>query len=361
MHATGGSLMAVTTSARAALPHDCWYAMALSSAVQQTPFAIPFEAGELVATRNDQGTVVVRRARCAHRGCSLSRGWIDNGHLTCPYHGWKYDDTGQCVQIPSLRAEEAIPARARVESLPTQEAHGLVWVWIAGEHHQPTASVDEIPELQLPGMTHQPGADLSYTFQTHFSRSIENGIDPTHAPFTHGGSIGKVDQTINLVFPSYEVQETERTLFARMPIKVKKLRGIAKWLLRGDAEDIYKAYRFIYPNLLLSLVNFGRFTLVSLQAHVPTGPDSTLMLSTNSRNFLRRRPLLTSWFNGVTIKTGNKIALEDDLIIRHQRPSAVTYRGSNEILVESDRILVRFRTMMQRRMSQSQTSDHQHS
>jgi hypothetical protein len=146
-----------------------------------------------------------------------------------------------------------------------------------------------------------------------------------------------------------------------MPIKVKKIRGIAKWVLRGDAKDIYKAYRFIYPNLLLSLVNFGRFTLVSLQAHIPTGPDSTLMLSTNSRNFLRQRPVLTPWFNRVTIKTGNKIALEDDRVIKDQRPSAVIYRGSNEILVESDRILVRFRNMMQRRSSQRHTSDHQHS
>lgn len=353
--------MATSNSGSAALPRDCWYAMALSSAVQQKPHPIPFEDGELVATRNSQGTVVVRRARCAHRACSLSGGWIENGHLTCPYHGWQYDDNGQCVHIPALRAEEAIPARARVETLPCQEAHGLVWVWIAGDHAQPTTGVEEIPELQLPGMTHQPGADLSYTFQTHFSRSIENGIDPTHAPFTHGGSIGKVDQKTNLVFPTYEVKETERTLFARMPIKVKKIRGIAKWVLRGDAEDIYKAYRFIYPNLLLSLVNFGRFTLVSLQAHIPTGPDSTLMLSTNSRNFLRQRPVLTPWFNRVTIKTGNKIALEDDRVIKDQRPSAVTYRGSNEILVESDRILVRFRNMMQRRTVQRHTSDHQHS
>lgn len=359
MRAAGGQLMAATISGKAALPRDCWYAMALSTSVQQAPFAIPFESGELVATRNDHGKVVVRRARCAHRGCSLSGGWIENGHLTCPYHGWKYSDSGQCVQIPALRKDEAIPASARVASLPTQEAHGLVWVWIAGQHPQPTTGVEEIPELQLSGMTHQPGADLSYMFNTHFSRSIENGIDPTHAPFTHGGSIGKVDQTTNLVFPSYEVVETERTLFARMPIKVKKLRGIAKWLLRGDSEDIYKAYRFIYPNLLLSLVNFGRFTLVSLQAHIPTGPETTLMLSTNSRNFLRRTPLLMSWFNGVTIKTGNKIALEDDIIIRDQRPSAVTYRGSNEILVESDRIMVRFRTMMQRRSTQSYNSDHQ--
>ncbi|CAK6695297.1 hypothetical protein MNNICLKF_01815 [Synechococcus sp. CBW1107] len=342
--------MATKTSDLTTLPRDCWYAMALSSAVNHQPLAIPFEGGELVATRTQQGSVVVRRARCAHRGCSLSGGWIKNGHLTCPYHGWQYDDRGQCVHIPALRQEESIPARARVEALPAQEAHGLVWVWIAGEHAQPTTGVEAIPELELPGMTHQPSADLSYTFQTHFSRSIENGIDPTHAPFTHGGSIGKVDTTANLVFPTYEVEQTERTLFSRMPIKVKKIRGIAKWLLRGDAEDIYKAYRFIYPNLLLSLVNFGRFTLVSLQAHVPTGRTSTLMLSTNSRNFLRNKPLLTTWFNRVTVKTGDKIALEDDNVIKTQNPPSVAFRGSNDILVASDLILIEFRKMMSKRM-----------
>lgn len=328
------------------LPRDCWYALALSGAVTQAPHAIPFQDGDLVATRHPDGSVVVRQARCAHRGCSLAGGWMRDGHLTCPYHGWQYDDSGRCVHIPALRAEESIPAKAKVAALPCHEAHGLIWVWIEGDHPEPTYTVEEIPELQLPGMTHQPDADLSYPFQTHFSRSIENGIDPTHAPFTHGGSIGKVDGNANLVFPAYEVSETARTLFARMPIKVKKIRGVAKWFLRGDSEDIYKAYRFIYPNLLLSLVNFGRFTLVSLQAHVPTSDNRTMMLSTNYRNFLRHRPILTPWFNRVTIKTGNKIALEDDRIIKDQQPTRVSYQGSNEILVESDRILVRFRRMM---------------
>ena len=69
---------------------------------------------------------------------------------------------------------------------------------------------------------------------------------------------------------------------------------------------------------------------------------------TNARNFLRNRPLLSRWFNGVTIKTGQKIALEDDAIIKDQLPRAVSYSGSNEVLVESDRILIDFRRMMRR-------------
>lgn len=70
------------------------------------------------------------------------------------------------------------------------------------------------------------------------------------------------------------------------------------------------------------------------------------MLSTNARNFLRHRPLLTSWFNRITISTGQKIAWEDDAIIKGQLPTAVSYSGSNEVLIESDRILIDYRRLM---------------
>lgn len=338
------------------LPRDCWYAVALASRVGRDPFSIPFEDGELVANRNSKGTTIIRRAKCAHRGCSLSGGWLENDNLACPYHGWQYDKNGKCIHIPALRDDESIPAQARVAVLPSQEAHGLIWAWIGDQHTIPTHDVEPIPELGLPAMMHQPRADLSYEFKTHFSRSIENGIDPTHAPFTHGKSIGKVDSNADLTFPSYKVEQSERSLFARMPIKVKKIRGLARLLLRGDGNDIYKSYRFIYPNLLLSLVNFGRFTLISLQAHVPTGPQNTLMLSTNYRNFLSKQPLLSQWFNNVTIKTGEKIALEDDRVIKDQQPIAVSFRGSNEVLIESDRILIDYRRMMRNKESKQRTS-----
>ena len=100
----------------------------------------------------------------------------------------------------------------------------------------------------------------------------------------------------------------------------------------------------------MSLVNFGRFTIISLQVHVRTGEKDTNMLCTNYRNFLRRRPILTPWFNKVTIKTGENIALEDDRIIKDQEPAAITYQGSNEILVESDRILIEFRRLMRQHL-----------
>jgi phenylpropionate dioxygenase-like ring-hydroxylating dioxygenase large terminal subunit len=345
--------MTHSASSDSNLPRDCWYVVALSSSIQDKPVSIPFEDGELVVTRNKSGTVAVRQGRCAHRGCSLSGGWMQNGQLTCPYHGWRYDDDGRCRHIPALRAEESIPAQARIKAFPAEEANGMVWAWIPGQHKQPTYPIEAIPEIERADMVHQPNADINYVFQTHFTRGIENGIDATHAPFLHGKSIGNVDPNADFSLPPYEIETSEsgRSFRARMPIKVKKLRGPAQLLLKGDSTNAFKEYRFIYPNLLLSLVNFGKFTMVSLQAYVPTGGSSTLMLCANYRNFLRNKPLLTGWFNRVTVKTGGKIALEDDEVIKTQNPPAVTFRGSNEILVGSDLILVAFRKMMRKFMT----------
>lgn len=340
-----------SSSTQPSVPRDCWYAMALASQIGSDPYSIPFVDGELVAYRQSDGTVIVLQASCAHRGCSLTGGWKSNQKIVCPYHGWQYDSDGHCVHIPSLRSDESIPSRAKIKSYQSQEKYGLIWVWIPGHYETPSYNIQDIPEVSLPKMTHQPDADLFYEFNTHFTRSIENGIDPTHAPFTHGKTIGKVDSSTDFSLPRYEIGVTDYSINAQMPIKVKKLSGISQYLLRGDEKDIYKSYRFVYPNLLLSLVNFGRFTLVSLQAHVPTGSKSTRMLSVNYRNFLRRRPILTSWFNRVTVKTGRQIAFEDDRIIMNQIPSAVKYTGSNELLVESDSILVYFRRLMRHHTS----------
>ena len=49
---------------------------------------------------------------CAHRGVSLWFGRNEEYGLRCPYHGWKYDVTGQCVDVPSEPARAASARRS---------------------------------------------------------------------------------------------------------------------------------------------------------------------------------------------------------------------------------------------------------
>ncbi len=327
-----------------AWPSDCWYAVGLSSQVGSEPVSHRFRGREVVLFRDRQGTVLAFDGRCAHRGCSLAAGWARNDALVCPYHGWQYDASGSCVHIPALRPEEAIPRQARLATYPTAERHGFIWLWVAGRQTTPQAPVQAIPELE--GLSLRAGGDMAFTYPTHFTRTIENGIDPTHAAFVHGKSIGRVDPQADFSLEAYPMTVEPDSLYGRMPIKVTKLTGLTRLLLKGDAANAYKEYRFLYPNVVVSIVHFGAVTLAALQAHVPDNDSETTVRVTNGRNFLAGTPVLNRLFDHITLDTGLQISREDAAVIGEQEPKQVSFRGSNEVLIESDRILVEYRRMM---------------
>jgi phenylpropionate dioxygenase-like ring-hydroxylating dioxygenase large terminal subunit len=303
-----------------------------------------FQGSEVVLMRDAAGRVLAFDGRCAHRGCSLAGGWSRDDHLVCPYHGWQYDPQGTCVRIPALRAEESIPRQARLRTFPTRERHGFIWLWVAGRQASPDGEVQDIPELD--GLTLRDGGDMAFTYATHFTRTIENGIDPTHAAFVHGKSIGRVDPEADFSLEHYSVCVEPGSLYGRMPIKVKKLTGLTRLLLKGDSGNAFKEYRFLYPNVVVSIVHFGAETLAALQAHVPDSDGATTVRVTNGRNFLTTTPGLNRLFDRITLDTGLQISREDAAVISEQEPKQVSFRGSNEVLIESDRILVEYRRMM---------------
>lgn len=328
-------------------PTDCWYAVGLSSQVSGQPLAHRFQGREVVLMRDGGGRVLAFDGRCAHRGCSLAGGWAQGDTLVCPYHGWRYDAEGTCVAIPALRAEESIPRQAHLRTFPTRERHGFVWLWLAGQHTVPEEDVQDIPELA--GLSLREGGDMAFTYATHFTRTIENGIDPTHAAFVHGKSIGRVDPDTDFSLEHYPVQVERGSLYGRMPIKVKKLTGLTRLLLKGDSSNAFKEYRFLYPNVVVSIIHFGALTLAALQAHVPDNDRETTVRVTNGRNFLGTTPLLNRLFDRITLDTGLQISKEDAAVISEQEPKRVSFRGSHEVLIESDLILVEYRRMMRER------------
>ena len=81
-----------------------WAPFLLSSEIPE-PDCPPVRAklmGEsLVCFRDSKGQIGLIDEFCAHRGVSLWFGQNEECGLRCPYHGWKYDVTGQCVDLPS--------------------------------------------------------------------------------------------------------------------------------------------------------------------------------------------------------------------------------------------------------------------
>ena len=69
------------------------------------PVRVRLLGERLLAFRDTAGQVGLIDEFCAHRGVSLWFGRNEEGGIRCPYHGWKYDHTGQCLEVPSEPAE----------------------------------------------------------------------------------------------------------------------------------------------------------------------------------------------------------------------------------------------------------------
>ena len=81
-------------------PHDWnilaqyWHPVAFSSDLGDTPLAVTLLDEPLVMFRSN-GQAVAARDICPHRGAPLSRGWVENGQIVCPYHGLTYGGDGK--------------------------------------------------------------------------------------------------------------------------------------------------------------------------------------------------------------------------------------------------------------------------
>ena len=76
------------------------------------------------ATRRDVYSLIDEF--CAHRGTSLWLGRNEENGLRCPYHGWKYDHTGQCIDVPSEPDESGFCGKIKLKSYPLGETRRRV-------------------------------------------------------------------------------------------------------------------------------------------------------------------------------------------------------------------------------------------
>jgi 5,5'-dehydrodivanillate O-demethylase len=131
--------------------------------------------------RGEDGTPHVVAPRCAHRGTQLSTGWVEGDCIRCFYHGWKYDGTGQCVEMP---AEDAsFPPKVRIASYPCEEYLGLIFAYL-GEGEPPP--LPRFPVFENEGVR----STSSYVRPCNYFQNLENGLDNVHVLFVHRDAPG---------------------------------------------------------------------------------------------------------------------------------------------------------------------------
>ena len=81
------------------------------------PVRVKLLGESLVCFRDSKGDIGLVDEFCAHRGVSLWFGRNEECGLRCPYHGWKYDVSGQCVDLPSEGADGPMRKRIKPEGI----------------------------------------------------------------------------------------------------------------------------------------------------------------------------------------------------------------------------------------------------
>ena len=163
-----------------------WYPVALSSEVASEPVGVTI-LGEQVAVYRSAGGLHALEDLCLHRGSRLSLGSVRDGCLVCPHRGWTYGPSGRCVEIPSLRSGQEVPAGASIHSYHACEQFGMAWVAL----EEPRLPVPEFPEYDDPDYHVFLGARWDWAASA--GRLVENSLDIGHLPWVHGGMLGDSD------------------------------------------------------------------------------------------------------------------------------------------------------------------------
>jgi phenylpropionate dioxygenase-like ring-hydroxylating dioxygenase large terminal subunit len=181
-----------------------WHPVAAAEAVAAQPFAARLLGEDLVLWRDEQGAVHAWPDRCPHRGAKLSLGRVDGGRLECPYHGWQFEGSGRCVQVPAL-PNFTPPATHCVQTFAARESCGLVWVRLDDGNEDLPAFAAEA-DARLRKLNCGP-----YPVETSAPRIVENFLDMAHFAFVHEGWLGERGAS---AIDDYRVEETPSGLRA---------------------------------------------------------------------------------------------------------------------------------------------------
>ena len=148
------------------------------------PVRVKLLSERLVAFRDTTGRYGLIDEFCAHRGVSLWFGRTEACGLRCSYHGWKYDVTGQCVEVPSEPEQSGFARKIKLRSYPLVERGGVLWTYMG-----PDESAPPLPEWEF--ITVPPSQTFaSKRFQEcNWLQAMEGGIDSSHVSWLHRGDL----------------------------------------------------------------------------------------------------------------------------------------------------------------------------
>ena len=159
-----------------------WQPIAGASELEKNPIKPIRLMGEnLVLYKDLTGTYGLVDRHCPHRRADMSYGWVEDTGIRCSYHGWRYDESGACIDQPYEDTTNPKPSKAGcgIKAYPVRECAGLLWAYM-GPLPAPELPVWE-PFNWQNGFREIVLADVP----CNWFQAQENSIDPVHFEWMH--------------------------------------------------------------------------------------------------------------------------------------------------------------------------------
>jgi 5,5'-dehydrodivanillate O-demethylase len=136
---------------------------------------------DMVLYKDRSGTFGLIEPHCAHRRMNMIYGIPEENGLRCPYHGWLYDETGQCIEQPYEETEDPdarFKDKIKMQAYPIRELGGMLMAYMG-----PLPA----PELPLWDLYYMDSPrDIGYAVvPSNWLQIMENSLDPVHLEWLH--------------------------------------------------------------------------------------------------------------------------------------------------------------------------------
>src|SRR5262249_16374331 len=168
------------------LMREYWIPALMGSEVTRggPPMRLMLLGEKLIAFRDSAGRVGVMDHRCPHRCASLFLGRNEEGGIRCIYHGWKFDVSGECLDMPNVPPHQDFKHKVKAKAYPTIERAGMVWVYMGSRAQSPP-----LPGFEILDVPDDEVGVLLIQRDCNYLQALEGDIDTSHFGFLHAGQV----------------------------------------------------------------------------------------------------------------------------------------------------------------------------
>lgn len=228
-----------------------WQPVCAVDEVMSNPFRtkeVRILGEDLVVYRDRDGRWGVVAKHCPHRRANLAYGIVEMDGIRCPYHGWKFDHTGRCLEQPfedTTHPEDRFREKCATTAYPAEELAGLVFAYLGP---------DPAPLLPRwgPMVWDNCVRDIAIAeLACNWLQCQENTLDPVHTEWLHQYGGGYYRQILTGEEPTlgHEPQHLKIGFDAFEHGIIKRRLTVG----RTEESDEWKVgHPMLFPNILLS-------------------------------------------------------------------------------------------------------------